>query len=80
MKHPSILIFAFFMTACGDADEKLERIARSRADSLFLMEKKQLDMKMDSSCKAKAENQFQHTLDSIVEKRKYEIIKLQQDL
>lgn len=80
MKHLSIIFLVLFSIACGEPDEKLERIARVRADSLFQNEKKELDSHLDSICKARNLSEFQRSLDSIVEIRKNEILKLQQDL
>ncbi|MBK8954508.1 MAG: hypothetical protein IPM34_02995 [Saprospiraceae bacterium] len=66
--------------SCGGDKTEIEKISRVKADSIFQLQKPDLELKLDSLCKYKLEQALQYKLDSIVGQRKSEIIKLQEGL
>jgi len=68
------------IASCNGDRTEMEKISRHRADSLFNAMKPALEQQLDSVCQYKISHALQTQLDSLVEARKAEIIKLQQGL
>lgn len=73
-------ILFFSLLACGADQTELEKESRHQADSLFNLRRPQLELELDSICQMKLKNAMETQLDSIIEVRKSEIIKLQEGL
>lgn len=80
MKQISCLLFLLMWMSCGEDIRSLDRRAKYKADSLFQYEYPVIIKTQDSICNLKKDMNKQVLLDSIVEIRKQEIIKLQEDL
>jgi high-affinity K+ transport system ATPase subunit B len=73
----SILLF---FSACADESYKVEQKVGFIADSLFRTEKDLIHREMDSLCQVNKVKRHDFVLDSIIEVRKEEILKLQRGL
>jgi hypothetical protein len=80
MKLCNVLFCVVCMASCGDDIRTLERRAKYMADSIFQYEYSVIVKSHDSICTIKMGMNMQNKLDSIVEIRKMEILKLQQGL
>lgn len=75
-----VWLSGFWLASCTGNHTELEQISRHRADSVFQLQIPALDMQLDSMCIQKMEYALQFKLDSIIQQRKSEIIKLQEGL
>ncbi len=80
MKPGNLLLTLILLWSCGEDIRTIERRAKYKADSLFQYEYSGIIKFQDSICELKQSKDMSNLLDSIVEIRKQEIIKLQQGL
>ena len=73
------LVFILFLiiSACSDRGKEMERISFQTADSLFITNKANYELIADSLCQELSNLKKQFWIDSIIQIRKEQIIKLQ---
>jgi len=73
------LVFILFLiiSACSDPGKEMERISFQTADSLFITNKANYELIADSLCQELSNLKKQFWIDSIIQIRKEQIIKLQ---
>jgi len=72
-----IIIIYLIISSCADQNKELERISFQTADSLFIANKSNYESIADSLCQELSNLKKQFWIDSIIQIRKEQIIKLQ---
>jgi hypothetical protein len=81
VNHCCGMLLLMLMTAsCDSSNAEIERLTRVAADSLFHQMQPVLERELDSICSVRTQTTIGSQLDSIIEARKAEILKLRQSL
>ncbi|MCC6754721.1 MAG: hypothetical protein IT266_12135 [Saprospiraceae bacterium] len=75
-----MFLLLLLSASCGNGNAEIERLSRIAADSLFHRMQPALERELDSICSVRAHTTIDSQLDSIIEARKAEILKLRQSL